>query len=63
MAKIIKKVLRYLILTAGILAIFLGSLFLILQIPDFQTYIVSKVTGRISREFKSTIQVGRVEFE
>ena len=63
MAKIIKKVLRYLILTAGILAIFLGSLFLILQIPDFQTYIVSKVTGRISREFKSTIQIGRVEFE
>jgi hypothetical protein len=63
MAKIIKKVLRYIILTGGILAILLGSLFLVLQMPDVQTYIVGKVTGKISREFNSTIQVGRVEYE
>ncbi|MBI5011002.1 MAG: hypothetical protein HZB98_15415, partial [Bacteroidia bacterium] len=63
MAKSIKKVLKYFIIVSGALALLLLTLFLVLQIPDVQTYIIHKISVRISREFKSTIQVGSIEYK
>lgn len=63
MVKSIKKTLKYLAIVAGVVAVLSISFFLILQISEVQTFIIKKITNRISREFKSTIQVGKVEFE
>jgi hypothetical protein len=63
MIKSIKKTLKYLALISGILAGLVLSLFLILQITEVQTFIIQKIAGNISKEFKSTIKVGKVEYE
>ncbi len=63
MAKSIKKVLKYFIIVSGALALLLLSLFLVLQIPDVQTYIIHRITQRVSGEFKSTLQVGSIEYK
>lgn len=63
MVKSIKKILKYLIAITGVIGMLALSLFLILQIPGVQTHIIKKIAGRISREFNSTIQIGKVEYE
>jgi hypothetical protein len=63
MAKIIKKAIKYLLFFAGVLAFLFISLFLVLQNPKVQTFIVQKISGKLSRDMKSTIQVGKVEFK
>ena len=63
MFKIIKKTLKYLLIISGSLAGIVLALYLLLQIPDIQTYIIHKISDRISKDFNSTIQVGKVEYE
>jgi len=63
MVKSIKKTLKYLVIISGVFAGLSLSLFLILQVSEVQTFIVKKISNRISKEFKSTIQVGKVEYE
>ncbi len=63
MAKSIKKALKYFIIVSGAFALLLLTVFLVLQMPVIQTYIIHKVSGIISREFKSTLQVGSVEYK
>ena len=63
MVKSIKKTVKYFVLVSGVIAGLLISLFFILQISAVQTFISQKITYRISKEFNSTVQVGKVEYE
>ena len=63
MAKSIKKALKYFVLVTGVLALFSLALFLLLSAPVVQTFIIHKVSDRISKDFKSTIQIGSIEYE
>jgi hypothetical protein len=63
MGKIIKKIFKYILIISGSLAGLALALYIILQVPDIQTFIIHKITDRISREFKSTIQIGKVEYK
>jgi hypothetical protein len=63
MSKSIKKTVRIFVIVFGVITGLLLSLFLILQISEVQTFIIQKLSDRISKEFKSTIQVGKVEYE
>jgi len=63
MAKSIKKALKYFVFVSGVLAILLLTIFLLLQAPVVQTFIIHKVSDRISKDFKSTIQIGSIEYK
>ncbi len=63
MSKNIKKSLKYFIIFIGIIIILPTLLYLILRIPEVQTLIVKRITGHFSNEIKSTITVGKVEFQ
>ena len=63
MAKSIKKALKYFVFISGVLAILLLTFFLLLQAPSVQTFIIHKVSDKISKDFKSTIQVGSIEYK
>ena len=62
MAKNIKKYVKYLANTAGILITLLIILVSLINIPAIQTMIVNKFAQHLSEEFKTSISVGRVEF-
>ena len=63
MGKNIKKIFKYLAILAGIIFMIPSLLYLVLQIPELQTYLVSRVSAYISKETSSTITVGRVEYK
>ena len=63
MLKSIKKTVKYFVLVSGVIAGLILLLFFILQISSVQTFIVQKITYRISKEFNSTVQIGKVEYE
>ncbi len=63
MAKSIKKALKYIGFISGVLAILLLAFYLLLQAPAVQTFIVHKVSDKISKAFNSTIQVGSIEYK
>ena len=63
MAKSIKKALKFFLFISGVLAILLLASFFLLQAPGVQTFIIHKISGKISKDIKSTIQVGSVEFK
>ncbi|MBP5474227.1 MAG: hypothetical protein J6X92_05675, partial [Bacteroidales bacterium] len=62
MAKNIKKYVKYLAYTAGILITLLIILVSLINVPAIQTMIVNKFAQHLSEEFKTSISVGRVEF-
>ncbi len=63
MGKNIKKIFKYLVILAGIIFMIPSLLYLVLQIPELQTYLVARVSAYISKETRSTITVGRVEYK
>ena len=63
MGKSIKKTLKYLAIVSAVIAGLFLSLFIVLQISEVQTYIVKKISNRISRDFGSSIKIGKVEYE
>ena len=46
----------------AVIIIIPGCLFIALQFSDVQTYLVNRITSRISDQIKSTISTGRIEF-
>ena len=63
MHKSIKITLKLLYIAFGSIAGLAIILFLLLQMSAIQTLIVKRFTDNISKEFKSTVQVGKVEFK
>jgi len=62
-SKIIKKAINFLLVPAAILVLVPVSLFLILRLPFVQTYVIRGITRYVSSEIKTTVTVGKVEFE
>lgn len=62
MLKSIKKSFKYIVILAGIIMLVPTSTYLLLQIPEVQTYIVKRITAHFSDQIKSTITVGRFEY-
>jgi hypothetical protein len=62
MFKSIKKSIKYLIILIGIILLVPSFFYLVIQIPDVQTFIVNRITAHFSDQIKSTIVVGRFEY-
>jgi hypothetical protein len=62
MVKIIKKSIKYFIIIIGILIMIPTIFYLILQIPEVQTYLVKRITSHFSNEIKSTISIGSIKY-
>jgi hypothetical protein len=62
MFKIIKKSLKYLIIAAGITIILPTLLYLCLQFPYVQTFMVRRIADHFSEELKSSITVGKINY-
>ncbi len=62
MLKSIKKSIKYLIIVIGIIILTPTIFYLIIRIPEVQTFIVKRITGHFSDQIQSTITVGRLEF-
>ncbi|MDR2887091.1 MAG: translocation/assembly module TamB [Bacteroidales bacterium] len=63
MSKSIKKILKRIYIASGAVAGLVIILYFGMQLYAVQTFIIKKVTDRISKEFNSTVQIGKVEFE
>ncbi len=62
MLKSIKKSFKYLAILTGIIMLVPTSFYLLLQVPEVQTFIVKRITAHFSDQIKSTISVGRFEY-
>lgn len=62
MLKSIKKSIKYLIIVIGIIILTPSFLYLIVQIPEVQTFIVKRITSHFSDQIKSTITFGKLEY-
>jgi hypothetical protein len=62
MFKNIKKTLKYLIIILETIIIIPVLLYLLIQIPDVQTYIINKIAQQISDKIKSTVSTGHIEY-
>jgi hypothetical protein len=62
MVKNIKKSLKYFIIFIGVIILLPTVFYFVLQISEVQTFLVKRVTDHFSNEIKSTISVGRIEF-
>lgn len=62
MFKNIKKSLKYFIIIIGVIIMLPTILYLVLQIPEVQTFLVKRVTKHISVEIKSGISVGKIHY-
>ena len=63
MSKSIKKTLKLTSIVFGTIAGLVIILYFVLQTSAMQTFITKKFTNKISKEFKSTVQIGKVRFE
>ena len=63
MHKGIKKTLKLFSIVSGTIAGLMLVLYFVLQTSAVQTFITKKVTNKISKQFKSTVQIGKVEFK
>jgi hypothetical protein len=63
MAKNIKKSFKYLIIFFGIIIIVPSIIMLAISIPALQTILVRRITSHFSEEIKSTISVGKIEYD
>ena len=62
MLKSIKKSIKYLLILIGIIILTPSFFYLIVRIPEVQTFVVKRITSHFSDQIKSTITVGRLEF-
>jgi len=62
MVKIIKKSIKYFIIVAGILIMPPTILYVVLQVPEVQTFVVHRIASHFSDEIKSTISVGKFQY-
>ncbi|MCI0522938.1 MAG: hypothetical protein L0Y37_04695, partial [Bacteroidales bacterium] len=62
MAKIIKKIVRYLIVLTALLFIITSLSFILFRAPKFQTYVVSWLTDNISQKLGTNISIGKVSY-
>jgi hypothetical protein len=63
MFKFIKKSLKYLIIAVGITILFPTVLYLFLQLPYVQTFMVKRIADHFSDELKSSITVGKINYK
>ncbi len=47
---------------AGIIIVVPTFLYLIIRIPEVQTFVINRITSHFSKEIKSTINVGKIEY-
>ena len=59
---IIKKALKIFWLTLVALAAIFSAAALIIQLPQVQTYVVSKVTGKLNDNLNGEISIGKIHF-
>lgn len=62
MGKVIKKVVRYIFILAGILLAIPLLLYVVLQVPAVQTRIVNKITEKVSENLGAKITISRVDY-
>jgi hypothetical protein len=62
MLKSIKKSIKYLIILIGIIILTPSFFYLIIRIPDVQTFVVKRITSHFSDQIKSTITLGKLEY-
>lgn len=62
MGKSIKKSVKYFLATAGAAMLLPTILYLTLQLPAVQTYIIRRITNHLSKEFSAHISTGRIHF-
>lgn len=62
MLALLRRILKFLVVVAGVIILFLTALSAIIRIPDVQTFIVNRITSSLLTDIESTISVGRVEF-
>ena len=62
MLKSIKKSIKYLVILIGIILLTPSFFYLIIRIPDVQTFVVKRITSHFSDQIKSTITLGRLEY-
>jgi hypothetical protein len=63
MGKIIKKTLKFMIIFIGILLLIPVMIAIALQIPAVQTAVANRIMGEISAELRSSITIGRIDYE
>lgn len=63
MDKNIKKSLKYFIIFIGIVIALPTLLYLILRIPEVQTFAINRISRHFSEKINSTITVGRMEYK
>jgi hypothetical protein len=63
MAKIIKKIIKYLTISAGTLAALVFLVIILLLLPSVQTKLAGIFTARFAERFNSTISIGRIDFK
>ncbi len=62
MAKIIKKILRFLLAITAVLIVVPAVVFLLLQSPRIQTFTVNSITHAVSKKTGAKITMGRVNY-
>lgn len=62
MLKSIKKSIKYLAILIGILVLTPSFFYVIIRIPEVQTFIVKRISGYFSDQIRSTISIGRLEY-
>jgi len=62
MLRSIVKSIKYLIILIGIILLVPSCLYLIIRIPEVQTFIVQRITSSFSDQIKSRITIGRIEY-
>lgn len=62
MAKIIKKIIRYLLILSAVMVLVPSMAFILLQAPRIQTFVTRQVTGTISRKLDAEIRIDKVSY-
>lgn len=62
MIRHIKRSVKYLIMLLGVIILLPTVLYLLLQTPAVQTFMVKRITNHFSLQLKSTISIGSVEY-
>jgi hypothetical protein len=63
MLKNIKKSLKYFVIVFGVIIMLPTILYLLLRTSEVQTFLVKRISNHFSKEFKSTISVGTIEYK
>ena len=63
MIKHIKRSIKYFVIVFGVIIMLPTVLYLLLQTPAVQTFMVKRITDHFSSEIKSTISIGAIEYK